>query len=924
MNSFPKVIIVFSIIALLFGCNDGMTESQHLAKAKEFAGKGEFKAASIELKNALQKNPKNPQVRLELGKLHLELGDMAGAEKELSKALALGAEHEQILPFLGRSLLYQGKFDELMALSVNDLKAGSKSEVLAYKGLSLIAQGDMQKASLVIDMAMAASDTSLYAMVANASVLGYTKETEKSRKQLEAALKINSEFAPAWSLLADIELNDKKYELALDAYTKAISLRANNMSDMLKRSMVLLQLKQYDKAQKDIDYLKSRVPLHPGFNYVQGLIHFLNKNYQDAQAAFDLALVDEKRYSMALYYAGLTNYILGQHGRAEKYATQYFSKFPQFPAAQRLLAVIKLGNQRYKEAEELIRPLVEAGGSDPGAMNILATALLKQGETNESIDLLSKVVELNPDSPDAQTRLGVGLMLSGNVTAGETHLSTAVQLDSSNERGEILLIINYLRQKQFDKALAAAKAFNVQFPDTATSYNVLGQVYQLTGKKQEAEEAFIKALNVEPGNPSASQNLAVMAIKDKDYAKARGYYSKALEKNAKHLGILIKSAALDALDNNEKSMVNHLQLAIDAHPTAAQPKLVLARYYLTQGEHEKVALLIGQFNQAQMKSPIILELVSLAQLAKGDYIGAKNTVRLYLEKNPNSAPAHFRLANAYGGLKQPTKMRVELEKAIELAPEHLPARLAIAKLAVSLREKDLVARHLAVLIKLAPTHPEVRKIEVSQALLEGNTGKALEMAEDLFKTAPSSRNLLVFSGIKWNTGDRDGTVQLLNDWLVQNPDDVQMRLALAGRYLLTEKEDLAVSEYKKILLIDKDNLIALNNLAWFLRDSELEKALGYARYANRIGKQAPALMDTLAMILLKKNELGEAQKTINEAMIKAPKNLSIQYHGAKIFAAAGDKAGAVRVLRKLTGDEINFSDKDAAVELLKTLQVETE
>ena len=122
MNRFMRVVTLFSVIGLLFACNDGMTESQHLLQAKEFADKGELKAASIELKNVLQKNPDNPQARMELGKLYLKIGDMAAAEKELSRALSLGIKDEQILPYLGRSLLYQGKHAEVMALPLNDLK----------------------------------------------------------------------------------------------------------------------------------------------------------------------------------------------------------------------------------------------------------------------------------------------------------------------------------------------------------------------------------------------------------------------------------------------------------------------------------------------------------------------------------------------------------------------------------------------------------------------------------------------------------------------------------------------------------------------------------------------------------------------------------------------------------------------------------
>ncbi len=922
MNRFRRLFAVIFITGLLIACNDGMSDSQHLTKAREYLKKGQLNAASIELKNALQKNPDNPLIRMELGKLHLKSGNIAAAEKELSKALSLGVENERVLPSLARSMLYQGKHAEVMALSLTGLSAKSKSEVLALQGLSLIAQGDITKANITIEKAMDTGDVSLHAMVANAGLLGYSKEFDKSRKQLEAVIEIDPEFAPAWSLLGDIETNEGKYESALDAYTKAISLRVNNMPDMLKRTMILLQLKQYDNAQKDISQLKNKIPLHPGFNYAQGIIHFQNKKYQDAQAAFDLALVDEKRYPMALYYAGLTNYLLGQHERAEKYTTQHFTKSPEFTPTRKLLALIQMSNHKYKEAEELIRPLVETDEADVGAMNILASTLLNQGKTNESIDLLSKIVEINPDSPEAQTRLGVGLMLSGDNAAGEEHLSAAAKLDSSNIRGEILLILNYSRQKQFDKALESAKALKEKHPKKVVSYNVLGRVYQQIGKKQEAVDTFAMVLEMEPGNPSATQNLAAMAISDKDFAKARNYYLEALKKHNKHLAILMNMAALNALESNEKSMIDYLQQAIEYHPAAVQPRLILARYYLTKGENEQVAFLVRQFDQTQMKTPSVLELVSLSKLAKGDYEGAKDTLKQYLKLKPTSAQAHHRLANAYAGMNQLKGMRAELEKSIELAPDYFPARLDLAKLFLSLRENDLVAQHMPVLNRLAPNHPEVQKIEVSLALREGNLDKALELAEAVHKAVPSTNNLIMLSRIKWNMNDHDGAVQLYNEWLARNPDDVDVRLALGGRYLVLEKQDAAIEQYKKTLLIDENNIIALNNLAWYLRDTDIRKALEYARYANSVEPKSPALMDTLAMVLLTNNEIDEAKRIIKEAMIKAPTNPSIQYHGAKIYAAAGDKAEAVVILNKIVEGDVPFQEKKDALELLKELKLE--
>ncbi|MBV5324209.1 MAG: tetratricopeptide repeat protein, partial [Rhodospirillaceae bacterium] len=69
----------------LYGCDrvSGLTEQEHIQRAKDFEDKGQLKGSIVELKNAIQKNPDSPQARLLLGQVYLKVGMGAEAEKEL-------------------------------------------------------------------------------------------------------------------------------------------------------------------------------------------------------------------------------------------------------------------------------------------------------------------------------------------------------------------------------------------------------------------------------------------------------------------------------------------------------------------------------------------------------------------------------------------------------------------------------------------------------------------------------------------------------------------------------------------------------------------------------------------------------------------------------------------------------------------------
>jgi cytochrome c-type biogenesis protein CcmH/NrfG len=97
------------MLVVLAGCSRMHSDNQLMTEAQQFMAKGETKAAVIQLKNVLQQTPSNGGARLMLGKLYLDSGDVMSAEKELRRALELGANSGDVMPSLGRSLLLQGQ-----------------------------------------------------------------------------------------------------------------------------------------------------------------------------------------------------------------------------------------------------------------------------------------------------------------------------------------------------------------------------------------------------------------------------------------------------------------------------------------------------------------------------------------------------------------------------------------------------------------------------------------------------------------------------------------------------------------------------------------------------------------------------------------------------------------------------------------------
>src|SRR5512133_3195653 len=99
----------------------GKDASSYVTSAKSYLAKSDYRAAIIEAKNALQKEPDNAEARVLLAASLLGSGDAAGGEAEVRKAIALHAPDDRTYPLLARALAAQGQFGKI-ASEVGDRK----------------------------------------------------------------------------------------------------------------------------------------------------------------------------------------------------------------------------------------------------------------------------------------------------------------------------------------------------------------------------------------------------------------------------------------------------------------------------------------------------------------------------------------------------------------------------------------------------------------------------------------------------------------------------------------------------------------------------------------------------------------------------------------------------------------------------------
>jgi tetratricopeptide (TPR) repeat protein len=278
------------------------------------------------------------------------------------------------------------------------------------------------------------------------------------------------------------------------------------------------------------------------------------------------------------------------------------------------------------------------------------------------------------------------------------------------------------------------------------------------------------------------------------------------------------------------------------------------------------------------------------------------------------------MAMAAAGTGDTEQAERELRRALEIDENYLPSRVSLARLALATGRTEEFGQQLEKLEALAPDNPDVLLLRAASASRSGDTAAAVKFAEQAYKLAPGTATVLALGSHKETAGNREQTLQLYRSWLDKNPEDVTVRMMIADRLQSAQEVEEAADEYEKILQFTPDNVTALNNLAWNIREEDPAKALDYARQAASLAPDSADVLDTLAVVEYANKNYRQAERTVERALRQSPDNPSLIYHRAMIAAALGDSASAIGTLEGLLKGGADFPEVDQAQELLVALK----
>jgi putative PEP-CTERM system TPR-repeat lipoprotein len=896
----PAALSVLLASLILSACNDERPETL-LASARDYLARNDSRAAVIQIKNALQKRPDSAEARFLLAKALLESGDAAGAELEARKALEFGYPADRMTPLLARSLLAQGKAERAIAEFSGKDPVGpeERAELHTVLGLAHASLGDIRVAEAALGKAMAAKPDHGPALLAQARVKAAARDYTGALAQVESTLEKMPGSPEAWKLKGDILGLLGQGEPALAAYRMALEVRPDFTPAHTAMVSALLDRSRVEEAGHHLEALKQKAPNDLETRYLEALVAFRKGDHKTAQELVRLLVQAVPDNPRILQLAGAVEYQRRAWRQAEAYLSKALSVAPDLPLARRLLVSAHMQSGQPGLALAALQPVMDRIGRDSEMLALAGQVHLQNGEMQKAEQYFSQASALDPEDPGKRTSLAVARIVRGQVDAGLGELERI----SASDKGtvaDLALVTSLLERKRFDQALLAIETLEGKQPGKPLAHALRGRTLAAMGNTEGARRSFERALSLDPAHFPAAAALAGLDVRDGRPEEARKRFEAMLAVDPKNVQARLALADLRRQAGGKPEEVAALLAeAVATAPAELAPRLALVDHYLRVRDTAGAVSAAQEAAAALPDRPEVLNALGAAQQAAKDFNQALGTYGKLADLDRNSPQPYLRMADVHLAAGNREQALGSLRRALAVKPD-----LAEAQRRAILLHLDggRTAEALAIARETQRQRPAmaigyVWEGDVRAAGREWAEAAAAYRAALKHGPAPEAAMKLHAALVQQGGGEAD---RFAAAWLREHPKDVGFHSYMGDRATARKDYETAARHYRAVAESQPDNGVALNNLAWVAGRLKDPLALEYAEKANRLAPGQPAVMDTLAVLLLEGGETQRAVQLLKKAVELAPGAPEIRLNLAKALIRSGDRPGARKELETLS------------------------
>lgn len=910
-----------AMLAVLGACG-GKDEAALMASAKQYLEKQDTKAAVIELKNLLEKNPQSGEARFLLGQALLESGDPAGAEVELKRALEYRHPESAVAPVRARALLAMGQprkvLDEFSSLDLKDPLVDIELQVTLAQAHAAL--GAREEARAAVDRALAISGVYAPAVLMDARLKAASGDRAAALAATDALLARAPDNTDAMLLKADLLLLSKADRpAALALYRRALELRKDLLEAQSSIFNVLLADKDLEGAKKQLDDIRKTRANHPRTRFMEAQLAYANGEFKQAREQLNVLRRSAGENLRVLQLSGAVEFQLGALAEAEASLSRVLQMAPNSLDARRLLAEVYLRQRQPAKALAVLKPMLDVQAPRAEVMALAAQAHLLNGDAKTAQQLFAKAAQIKPDDKRLNAAVALTQLYKGNADSAFSELEKLAASDQGRSV-DLALITARLQRREFDGALNAIDALAKKQPDSPVPTLLRGQVLAAKRDLAGARKAFEAALAKDAKYLPAAAALAALDLQEKNTAAATQRFETFLKADPKNARAMLSFADLkQRIGAPGAEVAKLLADAVAAEPSDPQVRVAQIDHLARNKETQAAALNAAQAAVSALPNNIdVLERLGRMQLASGDRQQALSSFGKIVSAQPAKATGHLGMASVHLASGDSEAALRAVRKAVEAEPESVAAsRLLIA---VLVQDKQL-PKALEVARQLQQRRPADAAGFIAEGDIEGSQ-KRWDPAVAAYKTAltkndPGTAALRLHATLV-AAGRAPEASRFADGWLKDHPQDHAFRFHLGDAALAAGDMAQAEARYLDVLKVQPEHALALNNVAWLKMKQNKPGALEYAERAVKVAPNQVPLMDTLAMVLSAAGQHARAVEVQKQVVAKAPQLPGFRLNLAKIYVAAGDKVQARQELTELAKLK-DFPGQPEVEQMLKKL-----
>jgi tetratricopeptide (TPR) repeat protein len=279
-------------------------------------------------------------------------------------------------------------------------------------------------------------------------------------------------------------------------------------------------------------------------------------NLDQAGDGFASIVKDAPQFAEAYLNLGLVREEQGRHGDAIASFQRALELKPRLRGANLFLGVAEFRSNHLDTAILVLRKETASYPKDANAWMWLGVVELEKGNGQDAAEALDKAAKLSPENVDILYHRGRAHLFVSNDS-----YARMFKADPKSWRVRQLLAEANADAERHMDAIAEYEAAIKLAPNEPRLHEELGTEYRLAGKMQEAEQAYLKELEIDPENITAQYKLGVLVMESGEPARGKSLIEGALrvKPDLQHADYNLGRAEM--LLGNDAAAAQHLERA---------------------------------------------------------------------------------------------------------------------------------------------------------------------------------------------------------------------------------------------------------------------------------------------------------------------------------------------------------------------------